>query len=147
MYYLFNDDACEYVANNKNEIIELLKEQHTETTETNIFNFAADEINYNFEEVKTIIKNFDKQNENNKIIVVASLGLWYGRRAGSAKIDTLQAALFGLFEDVNALYFKNKKSTLTLRATHHDGENFFRFYKLIHGKKYAITQAELLRGL
>ena len=144
MIYIYNDDAVKYTDENKEDLKEYLNEQGIEINDTNLIYQASNEIQSNYEDIKNMVALFDSHKNYDKILVVASLGLWYGRRTGSKKIDTLQAGLFSLFEDVNAIYFKNKNSALTLRATHHDGENFFRFYKVVNGKKYAIKYADII---
>jgi len=146
MIKLYNDDVCEYVNACKNEIIENLKNDDAEINDTNIYNYAYSDMQFYYDELKNGVRAFDNLKGNKKILVVASLGLWYGRKEAKRIFNNLQDILFKCFEDVNALYFEKKNSTLTLRATHHDGENFFKFYVLDHGKKYAITYDDMLRG-
>ena len=146
MIILFNDDVVNYVNENKKDLIERLIENGLELSDSNFYTEAQNDIDAYFEDLKNAVAYFDRNTKYDCIQVYASLGLWYGTRKGSKRIDTLQSALFGLFEDVNALYFKNKKSTLTLRASHHDGENIFRFYKVVNGKKYAINFDDFVQG-
>ena len=94
-------------------------------------------------ELKENILSFDNKTNYEKIIVFANLGLWYGRRAGVKKFNTLFDAISFCTEDANKLFYTTKNSTLKLEAIHHDGVNYFKFYKLIKGKKYAIKINEL----
>lgn len=146
MIMLFNDDLCEYVDQNKESIIDDLKNNDTETNETNIYDQARNDIECYFAELRGALSFYDSMNEC-KIKAVAILGLWYGKRKAQKVFNNLYDAVLKCFEDVNALYFDNKRTTLTLRATHHDGENIIKFYAIKKGKSYAIKHDDILGGL
>lgn len=143
MMTIYNDDVIQYATENKNFIIESLNECGIDPTESNIINEARSMIDTDADYLKELIINFDKNN-NYKIKVVATLDLWNGKRQATAIFNSLYDCLFKCFEDVNAVYFKNNKTTITLDAAHHDGVNMFKFYLLKHGKKYAINFNKLM---
>ena len=92
------------------------------------------------------IANFDEFIPYEKILIVADLGLWYGRKQFTTTVASLYEAISKASEDYNTFYFKNKNATLSLKAIHHDGTNNFKFYKIIKGKKYAIKYNDIYRG-
>lgn len=107
---------------------------------------ATAEISEQYDEIKNAVKSFDNKKQYNKIYCVASLGLWSGRKRCTGCAASLEKAMFYLFEDQNKVFFKNKNSTLTLEAIHHDGANIFKFYKVVNGKKCAIKYNDIYRG-
>lgn len=64
-----------------------------------------------------------------RVLVIANLGLWYGRRDGG-QYGILKELLYKMFEDSNDVYFNEEDKTLRLEATHHDGTNIFKIYEL-----------------
>lgn len=140
---IYNDDICEYIKNNENFLINELKNNDDDVNESNIYEAAHMFINDDYDALCEYIKEFDKKN-NNKILVCACLGLWYGKRQVKAKFNNLHDALINCYEDVNKVFFTNKKSTLNIEAAHHDGLNIFKFYKLVNGKKRAINYDDLI---
>lgn len=139
---IYNDNIIDVIDENKSLLIDSLKDNDAEPTETNIINEAQSMIDDDANNLRETIRNFDIVNKY-KILVVASLGLWYGCRAATKIFDSLECAIYPCLEDVNTIYFKKSNTTLTLDATHHDGNNNFKFYKVVKGKKYAITFKEL----
>lgn len=89
--------------------------------------------------------NFDKNNTGG-VFIVYDLGLWHGRRQGTAYKRSLNDAIMLCLQDYNMIYFNKKNTTLSLAAHHHDGVNCFKFYKIIKGKKYAIKYADIIRA-
>lgn len=135
---IYSDDVCEYVQNYKSDICEYLKENDTPINDNNIFDEAQNNINAYYEDIKNTLSAYDNNNNYKSILVVACLGLWYGKRQAQKHFNSLYNAVLYCFEDINALYFERKNTTLTLSATHHDGTNIFKFYVIKNGKKYAI---------
>lgn len=140
----YSDDVMEYVTDNEKEIKEYLKSIDEDITEDNIYKQAQNEIEDAYFNLLSCLREYKLKNSYDEILIVADLGLWYGRRKATKKIDDLVIALGYCMEDVNKLYFKNKNSTLNLQAYHHDGVNNFKFYKVIKNKKYAIKLSDLL---
>lgn len=143
MKIIYNDDVYSYMHLYKNDLIEFLNENEIEPQPNELEDAAYLFINDDLESIKSDVKRFDNKN-NYKILVVADLGLWRGRVNGKATYKNLYDAVFDNMQDTNILYFKNVNSTLTLGAQHHDGCNYFKFYKLVKGKKYAINFKELI---
>lgn len=140
---LYMDDVNAYIHLYKNDIINNLIEREEEASEDAIYNEAEYMINDDYLSLADLIKEFDIKN-NCKIYVDASLGLWRGVVHGHAVFNSLHNALFNHVEDINIIYFKNNRCTLQLDASHHDGSNNFKFYKIINNKKYAIKAEDLL---
>lgn len=142
---IYNDDLCAYIDAYRDDIITSLKDNDADINDSNIFEEARRMTNAEFIDLQDALEYFDKNNKYD-VYASASLGLWYGRRQGHKVFTSLKDAVQSCFEDINAVYFNNKRCTLTLRATHHDGENLIKFYKIIKGKKRAITYADVYGG-
>lgn len=142
---IYNDDLCAYIDAYNDDIIASLKDNDADINDNNIFEEARRMTDADFDDLRYSLGRFDKNNNCN-VYASASLGLWYGRVQAHRIFANLQDAVQSCFEDVNAVYFDNKRCTLTLRATHHDGENIIKFYKIIQGKKRAITYADIYGG-
>ena len=140
---IYIDDINEYIANNKDYIINQLQENDDPINDESIMQAAyyllENDDKYLLNEY---INNFDLS--NNKILVVASFGLWYGKRQGKAIFNSLKDAIYKCCYDSNKIYFDNKNTTLKMRSIHHDGINKYKFYKLVNNKKYAIKYKEFL---
>ena len=139
---LFLDDTYAYIDIYRRDILEYLAEYDIDPMPDNIEDAALEMISADIETIKESIKNFDTKN-NYKIYVAASLGLWRGVVHGHAVYNNLYDAIFNQAQDINILYFKDKRSALTLDASHHDGTNNFKFYKVVNGKRYAIKYNDL----
>lgn len=146
MFTIYDDDAYKIIEKYKADIRQAIKDNDGIPDAETIQAEAREWIAADYQSLCDDVNNFDETTPAQKIYVVASLGLWYGRRNASAVFTSLYAALHRCFEDYNTLYFKDKRSTLTLKAYHHDGLNLFKFYKIIKGKKYAIKYADIIRG-
>lgn len=74
--------------------------------------------------------------KDQKVLFVADLGLWNGRRDGG-KIGKLHDLIQQATEDYNTIYYYPKDGHMTLKAIHHDGTNYFKIYGLSEeGKRY-----------
>lgn len=144
MIVIYNDDLSAYIDANKEYIKDFLNDMQIFINDETITEQAQSEIIEGYSELLNDVANFDKTTQYNKILCVASLGLWYGTKKAQRYFKDLKSALY--FEDQNKLYFKNKNSTLTLQAVHHDGVNIFKFYKIVDGKRYAIKNKDFYRG-
>ena len=105
-----------------------------------------DALNDDGVELENIINNFDDLFIYDSILCIADLGLWYGRRQGQKHFKNLYDAIQSCAYDYNKLYFDKKNTTLKMSATHHDGVNYYKFYKVINNKKYAIKFNDLIEG-
>lgn len=90
-----------------------------------------------------LINNFDKNIKYDQILCCADFGLWYGRRQATANFNNLFTAFYKCIEDCNTVYYDNKNTTLKLKAIHHDGVNYYKFYKIVNNRKKAIKLNEL----
>lgn len=147
MLKLFDNDLSNYLNTYSADIIDALKENDTDPTPQNIDAYAVDQIENDASNIFHGLKFYDKITDYKNIYVVADLGLWYGRRKAFKTFNNLHDAVTFCFEDSNTLYFKSKKSTLTLCAAHHDGTNIFKFYKVINNKRRAITYNEIINAI
>jgi len=142
---VYSDDIYNYIDLRRADILEYLNENDIDATPDNIedcaYMFIDDDKQYLYE----CIAHFDKHAKYNKILVAFSLGLWNGTRNGRAYCKTLSEAIHKASEDINEIYFNNKNSALSMNACHHDGENNYKFYKIVNGKKYAIKYAEFMQ--
>lgn len=145
MLTIYNDDLYDFIDNNKSDLISAIKDDDGTPDNATIINYASDWIAADYDYLCDDVSRFDEITQAQKIYIDASLGLWYGRRKASATFKTLYEAIRKCFLDSNKLYFKNKNTTLTLEASHHDGVNVYKFYKIIKGKKYAIKYGDIMR--
>ena len=144
VYTLIHDDFNLYLDENKEYIIEILKEQEMEVNDQNIEDYVNASLENKLSDFDYMLNNFDKKVDYDDILVIAQLGLWYGQRNSQRYFKTLKSAFYTCTEDTNYLYSRNNThDTITLKAIHHDGSNFFKFYKIKNGKKKAITIQEL----
>lgn len=141
---VFTDDIYDYMQNNKNDILNYLSDNDIDATPDNIEDGASELLQCDYDYFTDLINNFDLGTYD-KILVIYSLGLWNGTRNGCAYCKTLSEAIQKASEDINEVYFNNKNSTLSMNACHHDGENNYKFYKIVNGKKYAIKYAEFMQ--
>lgn len=147
MKIIYNDSLCDYVQKYSDDIIACLKENNIDPSLENIDNEAQACIDADFEYIKELLITFDNRN-NKKIYVSAVLGLWYGKRQAFKIFNSLSDAVAFCLEDVNALYFKKVNDALTLCATHHDGNNIFKFYTIEkYNRKKAINYNMLYEGI
>ena len=146
MFIIYDDDAYKIIEKYKADIRQAVKDNNETPDAETIQAEAQAWINADYQNLCDDVTRFDETTQAQKIYVVASLGLWYGRRRASATFTSLYAALHRCFEDYNTLYFKDKRSRLVLKAYHHDGVNIFKFYKIINGKKYAIKYGDIIRA-
>lgn len=144
MFNLFYDDITKYIDENKELLSESLIDNDLIVNDSNLIDEAQNYINDAFTELQNALKEYDYKSDYDKILCVACLGLWYGRRTGQKHFKSLFDAVSGLFEDQNYIYFTSKKNTMTLKAVHRDGTNIFKFYKIKSGKKYAINLNDIL---
>ena len=146
MIILYTDDIDFFISNNKSDLIAEIKENGDEPTDEALFDLAYDYITNDSQLLKRQFDAFDNRYKTNKrqykILIEACLGLWNGTRKAKRVFDKLADCL-NFLEDYNTFYFDKRNTTLTLKATHHDGTNYFKIYKIIKGKKRAINYLEI----
>ena len=71
-----------------------------------------------------------------QIILIADLGLWFGRRQSSKILGTNLNAIFRFLpSDGNVCFYADRESgDIVCRSTHHDGTNYFRYRKVNPGQ-------------
>ena len=73
--------------------------------------------------------NHDRDN-NVDCVVVADLGLWYGRRDAVKHFPTLEKAIYACVRDCDYITITLVDGVIKIRASHHDGTNYFEIHKL-----------------
>lgn len=89
-----------------------------------------------------MIINFDKYIKYDSIVLLADLGLWYGRRKAQKEYKTLKN-LFDdskIFYDTTTIYANSKTQTINIKTIHHDGVNYYKVYFKKAGKLYAVSK-------
>ena len=142
---IFNDDLNEYIDAYGDDIkADLIEQNDAEPTADEISDEAQRRINNDADELNEVLKHYDAHNDYKKIVVVASFGLWYGRRQARGEFKTLAEAVARCVYDYNEFYYTSKSSTLNLCAIHHDGRNYYKFYAVDkNGKQRAIKREQL----
>ena len=143
-YIIYNDDPAAYIDDNKQLIIESLKDNELLINDNNILNEAINILSDEYFVFCDCLKEYDNKNKYDYILCFASLGLGYGKRQGKKTFADLKSAIFYCFEDYNKVYFDKSNTTIKAAAIHHDGVNNFTFYKVVNGKKYAIKLNDIL---
>ena len=141
---LYMDDIYAYIDIYKKDLIDNLINCDIDPLPNEIEDEAQLMIDNDYDDMLTLINTYDYKINYDYIEVVYKLGLWYGRREGKTRFKTLKEAVQSGSYDINIIYFKDKKSTLTKEATHHDGSNTYKYYKVVNGKKYAIKYNDLI---
>lgn len=100
-------------------------EENDITEEEDQYNAMYDMNNEYWYDERVALKDIGK-NIDLKIIAVADLGLWYGRRQGYKFIDNLEDCLYSMDCDYYELYCDQYH--LRARGSHHDGNNSYTFY-------------------
>lgn len=92
------------------------------------FDWLWDTLNMEWEDFMCNIK-YDKFN-NVDCVVVADLGLWYGRRDAVKHFSTLEKAIYASIKGCDYITIKLEDGVIKVRASHHDGTNYFEIHKL-----------------
>ena len=148
-HILVNDDLNDFIEQEKDYLVELVKELEndpSEPTQEQLESYAQEAINNDISDFESMVRDYDKYIDFDHIKVVAKLGLWYGERNGQKTFKSLQDCVLKYCEDYNLFFCTRENSTLTLKATHHDGTNIFKYYQVVKGKQRAITINELVKA-
>lgn len=141
-HIIFTDDICDYVSENREDIIASIKDTTENSdgdniSEEAIYNEAQFLINMDCDDLRQALKLFDSK--HGRVLALGSLGLWYGRTQGGKIYNTLSDAIYKLIEDSNTLYYERTNGALRMEARHHDGRNYFTFYEITSkGEDYII---------
>jgi hypothetical protein len=77
------------------------------------------------------IYNLQHDKDNNvDCVVIADLGLWYGRRDCVKHFSTLESAIYACIKDCDYITITLVDGIIKVRASHHDGTNYFEIHKL-----------------
>lgn len=118
---LTNEELKEY----EKEAITQLNENNQNINDDDVFNFIIADINFNFD---WEFENLNKQ-INNKILCIASLGLWNGRKAGyKIMSDNLRDVLYNIGCDDFYVYVEN--GNVRAEGYHHDGRNYVEYREI-----------------
>ncbi len=106
---------------------EILQEQRLPVTEQAIWNFAAeDNAIWNQAEKANLKKKLD-----GRIILIADIGLWNGRKSGYKIIgNNVADILSSLSEGEVEFYADTKDRQVKAVQTHHDGTNYITFRQI-----------------
>lgn len=143
-YTIYNDDISDYINDNLQMIKESLIDNDIAINDDNIYKEATNYIDDDYRNFIYCLNEYDNKNKYDYILCVASLGLWYGRRAASKAFKDLKTAITFCFEDYNKVYFDKVNTTIKADAIHHDGTNIFTFYKVVNGKRKAIKYNDII---
>jgi hypothetical protein len=91
-------------------------------------NWVYDTLNMYWDDFICDIK-YDKDN-NVDCVVVADLGLWYGRRDAVKHFSTLKDAIYACVKNCDYINITLVDGVIKVRASHHDGTNYFEIHKL-----------------
>ena len=103
---------------------------HTQYDEDSqaFFDWLWDTLNMEWEDFIYGIKH--NKDNNVDCVVVADLGLWYGRRDAVKHFSTLEDAIYASIKDCDYITIKLEDGVIKVRASHHDGTNHFEIHKL-----------------
>ena len=77
------------------------------------------------------VMNLKHDRDNNvDCVVVADLGLWYGRRNAVKHFSTLLDAIYACIGNCDYITINNDNGTIEIIGVHHDGRNYFTIHKL-----------------
>ena len=103
---------------------------HTQYDEDSEYfhNWIYDTLNMEWDDMMDNI-HYDKNN-NVDCVVVADLGLWYGRRNSVKHFPRLKDGIDACITNCDYITITEEDGVLKIRASHHDGTNFFEIHKL-----------------
>ena len=82
-------------------------------------------------EWEDFVYNIKHDIDNNvDCVVVADLGLWYGRRDAVKHFQTLLDAIYACISDCDYITIENNDGVIEVIGIHHDGRNYFTIHKL-----------------
>ena len=82
-------------------------------------------------EWEDFVYNLKHDRDNNvDCVVVADLGLWNGRRDVVKHFATLEKAIYACVNDCDYITITLVDGVIKVRASHHDGTNYFEIHKL-----------------
>ena len=122
---------------------DFLEEYYPEVTDEDEKQRLVWELNETYLEDE--IMNLDIQLEN-PIIVIADLGLWYGRRSGYRVIDS--GNINEIFSEFNCEYQKWYADAYNVRFTgyHHDGANHYVYRMIKNVDKLDLVLNKIYNG-
>ena len=144
MVTIYTNDLYNFMDVNADYIKEYLQENDEQINDKNIQGAALDMIDCDYNDLLSALNMYDNIADYSKILCIGSLGLWYGTRNGKKYFKSLASAIISLLENENTIFFKTKKSTIQLKAIHHDGTNNFKFYAIVKGIKQAIKLNDII---
>lgn len=128
---IYTDDFSNINDDYKNSLVETVSESldipKEDVTSDDIYEQFISDTEYFAENLESDLSYIDNKIDG-KIIAIADLGLWDGRRLGYKELDTL-TDLSTCCQDYNTLEIDRYKN-LTLTAVHHDGTNYITFREL-----------------
>ena len=91
-------------------------------------NWVYDTLNMYWDD---FICNLQHDKDNNvDCVVVYDLGLWNGRKKGVVHCPTLESAIYSCIKDCDYITITLVDGVIKIRASHHDGTNYFEIHKL-----------------
>lgn len=142
---IYNDDINEYINSNLDIIKDVLQDHELPLVDENITSEAVNLIDMDYTDLLNMLGAYENKNNFDYILCLADLGLWYGRRKASKTFSDLKTAITYCFEDYNKVYFDKSNTTIKASCCHHDGVNNFTFYKVVNGKRKAITYKDVVK--
>ncbi len=137
-----NDPADFNEADAKAAVAERLDKPVAEVTDSEAWEEFYDDANFCYEAETA---NLD-QPLDGRVLCIASLGLWNGRRTGYRMMPTrnLNEVLNAFQGDYNQVYYDG--ANVIARDAHHDGTNFYTFREVREDKNIDVLLEKLYMG-
>lgn len=122
-YPLFSNDIDQF---DERELVEVHKEIfEDDPNEDDLYHIAENLINTYFSDLLSEIEEYENVHGQSEYIVLANIGLWYGRCDGGKIITGMKNVIYECIEDLDyyEIFFKNGQ--LHISGSHHDGTNTF----------------------
>jgi hypothetical protein len=105
-------------------------ESREDIPEIRLWNWLGTEVDVEVESFLDSVKGADKEHSD-YWLVIADLGLWFGRRKSAKLFGSLKKAIDACLDKID--YFtinEDQYGNVSIRAIHHDGANNYKLYRL-----------------
>lgn len=145
LFTILNDNPCDMFDDMEKsgtfEELKKINEWDFDLTDDKKWELVDDEIYYNYDSER---KNLSCVLDG-KIMVIADLGLWNGRRSGYKYLTENLNSIFDVGEDYNEWYVDDL-GDIRCKAVHHDGTNYYLFRAVKPDMNMEILEDKLYEG-